>query len=213
MPITGLQNLSFAERRRQYWDDNFESIVVVTVLIVTVCLGSFLNYRVSSWVFKEVRVAYFPETCFQRVSCEVLTVEHRFNSSMFFCTDIFRYTWKYFASPVVFVQEEYQKRKATDCLMELNVTAANARLQNGTNACHFVSDKCHPYSSYFNCATVLEANNVTVRSCHTLLNPTSTYDAISSLLLGAILVLIISLFPACCANLSSHLVQLYADRM
>lgn len=191
MPATEVVLLSSSERRRQRLESfGFFAITLGTLTlflgVVAAVFGS-----IGYWLALESKVAFFPLECFERIFCDVLSVDHRFNASDPACVDVFVYTWKTFDSPVVYIEEETRGRFATDCQQDLNVSTVDAKLQNGTNSCYRVLDQCLPYVSFFTCAKVFDLNNGTVSKCQTLLTPTSSYDPTVSIVFGMILLMVI----------------------
>ena len=186
MPATDVVILTASERRKQYAEGCCEAIVTFFIFLIpiSVIVGVFGGF--TFWMSIETTASETPINSFEKFPCELLTVDHRFNSTEFFCTDVFTYTWKTFRSPVVYIQKDFIRRRATDCLLDLNISAEDAPRKNGTNICYKVLDLYQPYTPYFNCAPVLEFNNASAGRCKTLLAPTSTYDATANFAIGTL---------------------------
>ena len=184
MPATQVPILPASERRKRRAQDCCVAIVILLFVLIPISVFVGAVGGITFWIILESTAAGKPIEGFNEFACEVLTVDHRFNSTEYFCTDVFTYTWKTFRSPVVYIQKDFIRRRATDCLFDLNISAEDARFQNGTNICHEVLDLYQRYTPYFNCAPVLEFNNASAGRCKTLLAPTSTYDATVNIALG-----------------------------
>ena len=198
MPATEVVILTASERRRRFAAGCFEAISVFFIALIPIAMIVGVYGGLTFWISLESTAAETPIDGFRKFACEVLTVDHRFNSTEFFCTDVFTYTWKTFRSPVVYIQKDFIRRRAADCLLDLNISAEDARFQNGTNICREVIDLYQPYTPYFNCAPVLESNNASAGRCKTLLAPTSTYDATANLAIGIVLLFVVGgVFGAC----------------
>lgn len=130
------------------------------------------------WFFLLDMVAsLFPIDCFERIAnCEIISIEHFYNSSESECSDIFTYKWKLPNSAVVFLQRERRRREAEECDLELDVDGRNATFQIGIMPCFRVIDRFEPYIDAFNCAGIHDTKNSSAGPCQTLFTPTSSQD-------------------------------------
>lgn len=185
MELNEKNNLAVSEDRnkRAGAKDDRTCAVLIMATIAFSAFGS----AVILWILLESYAGYLPERCFEKVRCELLTVEHRYNVSEPSCSDVFTYTWKTTSSPVVYFQAETRTRMAIDCQAALNISIDDASFRNGTNFCYDALDLCSSYYSYFNCAKVLQMNNGAAEGCKTLLPPTSIYEPAVNLVIAILL--------------------------
>lgn len=173
MPATTELVLTKIERRQRW----------VALLVGEVCVGiivllaTTLFVATCFFVWLEGTVAFGPFDCFDTLSsCDVVKVEHQYNSSDPRCADDFVYEFKLPGSPAIFMQIEERARPKDACSLDFNIGSQNATYQNGTNECFRVKDLFASYYASFRCASVLLANNSTVASCQTLLTPKSDHN-------------------------------------
>ena len=199
MPATETLALTRFERRVKYCQDIAEE--ACSLLFLLGCCAGLVALIVLTGV--ETVVQYYPELCFDVASdCEVLSITHEYNVSDLTCADSFVYVWKFFTSPVLFEQVERRRSVEDECVLDLDISEQNSTLRNGTNECFRLQPMYAAYAEFFNCAPVLESNNVTVGKCQTLLTPVSTYDA--TLLYGlmsiVVFVCLCQILICCCED-------------
>ena len=132
------------------------------------------------WIITEVTVENSPAECFDVLqNCEVIRVQHQFTLFNPVCTDSFLYTWRLPNSPVLYQQLETRERTAEDCTPALDIGVQNATFALGLTNCFALQDRFTSYIGAFNCATVADKKNGTVRenSCETIFEPASSHDA------------------------------------
>ena len=186
-------------QRRVRWAFNiawyvFEAVCAIVAL--GVCAG------MGFAVYVEFTADFYPDEAFDVVNnCEVLDVIYSYNNdseSQGLCFDQFLYIWKLPDSAVTFKQLEARPRAFGECLLELDISEANASFTNGTARCYRVKQLFESYKEFFNCAQIFEDNNATASPCQTLFRPTSSYDA--SVVVGVVIFL--GAYAVCQAALS-----------
>ena len=152
--------------------------------------------------YVEFTADFYPEEAFDVINnCEVLDVIYSYNNdseSQGLCFDQFLYIWKLPDSAVTFKQLEARPRAFGECLLELDISEANASFSNGTARCYRVRQLFESYIESFNCAPIFEDNNATASPCQTLFRPTSSYDGTVTLAI----VIFLGAYAVCQAALS-----------
>ena len=192
MPATTDLALTRSERRREYLQGCRESCTVCSCVCLPFVLMVAAVVLLGIWLVYEYNAGFSPEDCFRIAPlCNILTVEHSYNTSDQSCTDTFTYAWAFSNSPVVYMETENRKRQLADCQADLDISKANATFQNGTTNCFIIRDEYIEYAKYFSCAPVSQLNNGSVGRCTTLFSPRSSYD--STLTVASAIILLVLL--------------------
>lgn len=190
MPATDVLILNRKERLQRDFYATADCVFYTFLFLLPLALFFSMLGGIGYWMSQENIAGNKLNDAFNLRTCEVLTVDHFYNASDLTCVDTFTYTWQFVDVPVIYSQKEFRRRSSSDCLLDLDITAANATfsvtLVNKTNTCFRLLPQFEAYTEYFNCAEVVQAN-VSAGRCSTLLFPTTTYDSTPSIVIAVIL--------------------------